>query len=104
MSIGLELVVDAGTGFLVSGQKRGGGHMGGMTRVDIDVGHCGDDGSEYHIPSLGGILVDTDLHRLEYINLLRQCQERILETASDSKTLLGSTVQFECYNMLDHDA
>ena len=78
--------------------------MGWMTRVDIDVGHCGDNGSEYYIPCLGGILVDADFHRLEYVNLLRQRQERILETASDSKTLIGSTVKFECYNMLDHDA
>lgn len=86
----------------MAGKQTGGGYMGRMLGIYLYVGHCGDDGGQNYIPLLGGILVETYLDGFEYTDLLGQSLKGGLEAAGYIQALFGSTLEFECYDMLYH--
>ena len=86
----------------MTGQKRSGGHVGGMLGVDVDVGHRGYNGGEHYVPLFGRILVDTHFHAFEYVDLRRKGEKCIFESGCYIKALFGSACELEHYNMLYH--
>ena len=86
----------------MAGEERGGGHMGGMFGINIDIGHCGHDCREHYIPLLGGIFVYSNFNALEYVDLLRQGFESSFETGGHIGAFGIGAGEFECYDMFYH--
>lgn len=100
--VALEFVVYAGAVGFVSGQQRGGGYMGRMLGVDLDIGHRGHHGGEHHIPALGGIGVDAHFYAPEHGDLRGELQQGVAEGFGHAAALLRGASKLECDNMLYH--
>lgn len=98
----LKFVIHASTYFLVACQQRGGGDMGRMSGVGLDISHRRDYGGQNHIPVFGRIPVESDLHRFQHVNLCGQFQQGFTESQGYLTSLLGSPCKFEHYYMFDH--
>ena len=79
----------------MSGQQACGCNVGRMARVDVYVGHGGEQSGEHHVPLFGGIGIYTHLNRLQRFDDGRKGLESGFETEGYVATFVGSARELE---------
>lgn len=79
-----------------------GGDVCGVLGIYVDLCHVSYHGCEDKVPTLGGVLVDADLHALQALNLGGERCERYLKFQGKSLALIGGPCEFEFYYMFSH--
>ena len=70
-------------------KNRCGSHMGRMLGININRLHVGHNSCKHNVPILGGIFVNANLHRAEYIYLGRKSKKCITKTLGHHSAFLG---------------
>lgn len=86
----------------MAGEKAGGGNVSRVLGVGLYIGHCGHDGSQYHVPVFCGITVESYFHRLKYIYLCGEGEKGIGKPTGYLATLFGCAAELEGHYVLYH--